>query len=691
MSISYSNPLDFQTENSFLKKTGEEDYSKTLADQTKQIFSPQINQVLPHTLSSNRGAAEIIKREGLTSSKDILKREGITSSKDILKREGITSAAEIVQKETGIPSIPSDKIEVPDFLKKKEEEKDIKVPSEFGAPASTLENIQSAARSVYGRELTPEQLQRYSNDLSTGKLTQDNIAAALAYGAETTTEKARSNTLLGYNYHELDPVDQMTVQLEDQYNTIKAQSGYSYRYSDRLPTLFKNQAEALAKAGVESIYDVGVKTIEKDAPINVTKRGVYDDNGNFTGKFEYLKLVGYEGSGESAAPVFELLNPDELAKLKEVDQGEAGYSITTTTKVPAKVLINTKTGEPLQTGFREEGELRQYGGLDIWGGANLGKGLDLFGVQVTEDGQPMFVPIWQETSDRAQIGQILAALAAPFAPQIGAAATGLTGTAATVAGATLVSAGSQLISTGKINSGTLAVSAVASYVGSTAGFTGADIAADAAQLAGQGLSQSQIASTMAAAGVNQVTANIAAGLAVSGVSASVAPVITSSLINMGVYGLHAAVTGKDVSDALKNGAIAGVSGAVSVKVIDDLFGAENIRSIAKEFNLLPSQVRAIGIGSLSNAITGEATGRGNFFNILTTELISGGISTSAANKMVSFLDDNVDSKTKNFIGNTVKGAADIGIKAALNNKSVEETLKVYAPSIIADNITSATR
>jgi hypothetical protein len=675
MSISYRNPVSLQTQNAFLQKKDEEDYAKTLAEQT--------SQVLPLS-SSKTPAGEILRKEGITSAKDIIKKENVPSAKEILQREGITSAADIVQKETGVTP---QQIKVPDFLGAKD--KGIKVPDAFGLPTSTIETVQSAARSVYGRDLTPEQLQRYSNDLSTGKITQDNILGALAYSAETTTEKARANTLLGYNYHELDPVEQMTVQLGDQYKAIST-GGYKYRYEDRLPTLFKNQAEALAKAGVESIYDVGVKTVEVDSPINVIKRGMYDSIGNFTGKFEYLKQVGTEGSGESETPIYEPLNAYELANLNEVGSEETGIS-KTLTKVPVKRLYNTKTGELLKTGFREEGSLRDYQGLDIWGGANLGKGLDLFGIQVTEDGQPVFVPVWQETSDKKKIGQIVAMVGSVFAPQIGSYLYGLSGAAGAAAGAATVSAASQLISTGKINVGQLALSAGTAYIGADVGLTGADIATDAAQLAAQGLPQSQIASTIAATGVNQITANIAATLAVGGVSATVAPMITSSLINMGVSGLHAAVTGQDVGKALQNGAVLGVANAISVKVIDDLFGQDNIRTIARNLNLTPNQVRTIGIGSLSNAIAGEATGRGDFFNILTTNLISGGVSTSAANKMVSFLGDKVSPSTRAFIATTTKGAADISVKAALNNRSVEDTLKYYAPSIIASGASAASR
>jgi hypothetical protein len=240
-------------------------------------------------------------------------------------------------------------------------------------------------------------------------------------------------------------IDFLTRQLKDQYEAVNRTSGYSYRYPDRLEELFKTQAEALAKAGVNSIYDVEVRTVEKDTPINVIKRGIYDTNDNFTGKFEYFKQVGYEGSGESETPVYEQLNPYELANLKEVDQGDQGYSITTTKKVPIKVLYNTKTGEALKTGFREESELRKFQGLDIWGGANLGKGLDLFGIQVAEDGSPIFVPVWQETSDKKAIMSALAVLgAAYFGPQMAAASsstapalgTGLTQGAAGTTGLT---------------------------------------------------------------------------------------------------------------------------------------------------------------------------------------------------------------------------------------------------------------
>jgi hypothetical protein len=123
-------------------------------------------------------------------------------------------------------------------------------------------------------------------------------------------------------------IDFLTRQLKDQYEAVNRTSGYSYRYPDRLEELFKTQAEALAKAGVNSIYDVGVKSVLQDVPNSqVFERPVYDANGEFTGQFEYVKQVGDD---DLAGPQFQPLTDYELQNLKSVEYGEGGRSFTTT-------------------------------------------------------------------------------------------------------------------------------------------------------------------------------------------------------------------------------------------------------------------------------------------------------------------------------------------------------------------------
>ena len=649
----------------------------------ESVGGPSIFQAEPEALASTANeVAQKVKEEGANQYRDFI------AEADQLLDAGLITPEQYRDRLQKAGEFNRTVEETSESIRQAVLNKDLFSLPSYTVDTDVANQIQEAAKVVYGQDISDARLRKIANDMSTGAIKADNLLAALAYGAETTEEKARANTLLGYNYHEIDPADQMFFELEDQYNTINSQTGYSYQYKDRLPTLFRNQADALAKAGVTSIYDVGVETIEKDAPINVTKRGVYDENGNFTGKFEYLKTVGFEGSGESATPIYEPLNEDELANLKEIGGEETGFQTTTTTKVLAKVLINTKTGEPLQTGFREEGALRDFNGLDIWGGANLGKGLDLFGIQVTQDGQPVFVPIWQETSDRAKIGQILSVLAAPFAPQIGAA-LGFTGTAATVAGATTISAASQLVSTGKLDVGRLALSAGVAYLGADIGLTGDDIAFEAARLSEMGLNASDIAMNLSAMGVNQVTSTVAANLAASGVSASLAPVITSSVINMGISGLNAALTGGDVEKALLTGAITGAGGEISGKVIDNIFGADNINAIAQEIGLMPNQVRAVGVNALSNAISAEAAGTGNFLEVLGRDLVANGMSFAAANKLAQNLDKNMDPKVRAGILTGAKELVGVSVNAAVSGADVGDAIGQAVPFIVAKSIATA--
>jgi hypothetical protein len=276
----------------------------------------------------------------------------------------------------------------------------------------------------------------------------------------------------------------------------------------------------------------------------------------------------------------------------------------------------------------------------------------------------------------------------PYAGAVGSSLFGLTGAAATAAGAATISAGVQLAATGKIDPLQVAISAGSGYVGYNAGLTGADIAADASQLIGQGLSASQAASTIAATGVNSVTATVAANLAAAGVPASMAPTITAATINMGFSGLVAAASGGDISDALTRGALAGAGTSLSTTFMDNVVGIENINSIAKTTGLSAEQVRGIGAIALSEGISAEVSGSNNFISAVKTSLVANGFSYKAANQMTKSLNSNISPQAKSAIFNATRETVNVATRAAIGGRDVDETIKTMAPFIAARSITS---
>lgn len=283
----------------------------------------------------------------------------------------------------------------------------------------------------------------------------------------------------------------------------------------------------------------------------------------------------------------------------------------------------------------------------------------------------------------SDIAPFVAFAALPFAPQLGAYLYGLSGAAAAAAGAATISAGTQLAATGKVDPLRVALSGATGYIGYNTGLTGADIASDAAQLASQGLDATQIASTIAATGVNQVTATVAANLAVAGVSAAVAPLITAGSINMAMAGLNAAATGGDISDSMKRGALTGAGSELSNSIVDDMIGTNNINAIAQSTGLTQNQVRNIGVASISEAFSAEVNKTGDFSKTLGTSLVANGMSFAAANQVVKSFNSTVSDKARAAIVSAVSESTNIATRAAIDGQDIGQVLNEALPFILA--------
>jgi len=199
---------------------------------------------------------------------------------------------------------------------------------------------------------------------------------------------------------------------------------------------------------------------------------------------------------------------------------------------------NTKTGQAVPNTYGE----RQTG--DAFGGTYSGKGNTGYRVQFTPEGQPVFYTSEQSSSSLGEFMPLI---------QLGLAATGagglLGGALSSGLGLGLGQAGASALggaaiggltsaaTGGNVLQGALLGGAGGYLQGANAAAPGLGpqtdasfLAADAAQLAGQGLSESQIAATLGASGYgSSAAANLAASMAVNGLDTAT---MTTQLQNL---------------------------------------------------------------------------------------------------------------------------------------------------------------
>jgi len=184
-------------------------------------------------------------------------------------------------------------------------------------------------------------------------------------------------------------VNNLKIELTNQMDMLKL-NDFAYVNPDDLDYIIDEQAKEFAKAGVDSILDIGKRT-EK----------VTDPNTGNT-KYRYTEgMVGFGGTGERTIEV-------DPSLVREVSlQGAHGstetmYMATLPSEMP--VLYNKKTNERIDV-FQGGGTL--YGGGDeatifgdLYSGVEGGAALN---IEFMEDGTPLFYPLYKDTSDQAMI------------------------------------------------------------------------------------------------------------------------------------------------------------------------------------------------------------------------------------------------------------------------------------------------
>jgi hypothetical protein len=525
-----------------------------------------------------------------------------------------------------------------------------------------------------------------------------------------------------------DAEENIYQELKKQYEVAK-ENGFGYRHESDLDTIFRREAGILAAGGVKSIYDINTREIERSSVIEAGSQrpmyqyGTEDTFGSIYGVTKIDDDYYYHISDGEGFTAPHKIDPNRILSVEEdvktstdYETGQEyetyrGFKIQVADN-PRIELVNRKTNDPvydieLHNEWRDDSSaynLMGRSGSDIVT-IDPNRGYDVihtnYGVrgaadlsfQMIPDGQggeiPFILPIYRSTkTDLAPLAMFASVFLGPYAMQIGSALGATTAAGQAALGAGVISGGTQLVVNGKIDPGRLLASAATAGIAQTGGFTGSDIAADAAQLADQGLSSLQITDTLIASGVNSVTANLAGTLASAGVAVEIAPMITAGVQNMG---LTALAMGELDADALTKAFLTGAGGEASSLAVDKVVGAENLKLIADATGLTKDQVGSIATSALMNGINSEVTGTNNFFDSVVQTLVVSGVSTVTANKVATALDDTTSSKGRAAIVNATKNIMDVAGTAAWNDMDVGDALEAMAPTIIGSALSTYVR
>jgi hypothetical protein len=495
-------------------------------------------------------------------------------------------------------------------------------------------------------------------------------------------------------------------ELKTQYD-LAAEGGYKYKHESDLDEIFRSEAAKLAAGGVKSIYDIGTRETERSSTVS----GVYKVGDNY---------FYDEDSGEGSINRV-MIDPEKVLNVEEtfktVYSDDTGQYVEVPAGLTVKVaedplveLVNKNTGDPLydvilQGNYREDPtsykfrgnetiDVEQRGGYERIHYNTKVRDMADYSFQMISDGQgneiPFMVPVFKSTkTDLTPLAFLAAAVLGPYAMQIGSALGATTAAGQAVVGAGVISGGTQLVVNGKIDPSRLAVSMATAGIAQTGGFTGSDIAADAAQLAEQGLSSAQIADTLVASGVNSVTANLAGTFASAGISVEIAPMITAGTQNMG---LTALAMGELDADALTKSFLTGASGEASSLAVDKIIGDENLQAIADATGLSKDQAGSIATSALTNGMNAEILDADkSFLDAVTETLVVSGVSTATANKVATALDETTSSKGRAAIVGATKNIMDVAGTAAWNDMDVGDALEAMAPTIIGSAISTYLR
>lgn len=162
-----------------------------------------------------------------------------------------------------------------------------------------------------------------------------------------------------------------------------------------------------------------------------------------------------------------------------------------------------------------------------------------------------------------------------------------------------------------------------------------------------------------------------------------AKVVGGALTYSTFNGMIAAATGGDVKDAMTTGAIMGGVSNSGTEITNKIFGAgdakkgaANIVKIADNLNMSAKQFTNIFVNSSVSASIAASRG-GDFFKQFTNSAVAQGISTAAANKMKTSLQEaGMTEQNVKALSATTYKLVNAAAYASIRGTSVEDALKV---------------
>ena len=193
--------------------------------------------------------------------------------------------------------------------------------------------------------------------------------------------------------------------------------------------------------------------------------------------------------------------------------------------------------------------------------------------------------------------------------------------------------------------------------------------------------------------VDQLGAKVGTALGIE--DAVVGKAVGTALTQSAFNGMIAATTGGNVKDAMLTGAITGglsQSGAELTNKIfgagDSVKGAQNVKNIATQLKMQPQQFQKIFMNSTISASISASRG-GDFFKQFTNSAVAQGISTVAANKMKTSLEEaGMTEKNVKALTNTTYNIVNAAAYATIRGTSIEDALKVVGQKELQRQVAS---
>jgi len=470
-------------------------------------------------------------------------------------------------------------------------------------------------------------------------------------------------------------------------NNYLAKRGYKYPHQKDSAFITDYMAETLSQAGIKDLRQLGLEEVKgPESERFVTKKnGKYyfeqatiKTGGTSThggGQQQYrstevdseelkslkyyhkvpLKSSGGAFSNEETKYKYTEISPEDLKNYKPNEIATKAL----VKPVTQRILINKDTGEQVVQG--------KYGGVlghgkgdetsnDLlrWGNTTQTEGMTDFMIQFDKDGQALIVPQYSDTATDLTGVTLMAtvALASMGVPAQLGSLSGVTGSYGAVAGKAF---GNALINS------------------SFTALQGGDFASSFGKNMITSMAVPAISKGLDTAMGNTIFANMPTD--------SLFREVAGGAINRSITeGLVAAVSGRDVGTAMKNGALKGAFKAGGTKLMTSIFDESDLKFITDNSNLEYKDVIGLGTMGIRTGVMNLVQGR-DFTDGIGRTLVAYGASTVVGNSIENRLGDKLQNNpgTYQFLKNTSQVLTKAYVTAAMQGKqlSAEQAQQIF--------------